>query len=480
MNSAARFMSPIMKRTLLSRSALTLTAVGVCSCSDITGTQLQLDSDAGPDAARVVSIAVILASSTIAPGASTQASVTLVDSRNRTVVRDVIWSSGSPGVATVSSSGVVLGVAEGTSVITASRGGVSGSATVVVSSGVTTTSTPVASVTVTLASNHLVPGASTQATATTYDASGNVLSGRAVDWSSSDSAIARVNSSGVVTAVSAGVVQVTASSEGKTGVATLTVDTPTSSGPSAEPVGMTPISDRPFNSVTTTYTRGEDGWWDFGGNALTVTTDASAPRSAPNVGRLLFPAGFAGGNSPGGSERVFPGAQTLYVSMWLKFSDNWQSHPIANKVNHIWVNGVNRIFSCTVGPGGTTGSMSPQFGLQQLADIYDPITQSRGGYSSGLISPNIPGQENISLVRGRWYRWEMVLTAGTPGGADGTVDWWIDGVKVGHYAHIPFVAAGGDNHWTDFQWNPTWGGLGSTVSSNMYMYMDNIYISTKP
>lgn len=56
--------------------------------------------------------------------------------------------------------------------------------------------------------------------AVTRDAQGNVLTGRAVTWSISDSAVARVSATGLVTALTPGTATVTATSEGVTGAGT--------------------------------------------------------------------------------------------------------------------------------------------------------------------------------------------------------------------------------------------------------------------
>ncbi|HEX9217107.1 MAG TPA: Ig-like domain-containing protein [Gemmatimonadales bacterium] len=65
-----------------------------------------------------------------------------------------------------------------------------------------------------------------QLTATTRDAGGNVLTGRAVTWGSSDGTLATVNGSGLVTGVSTGFATITATSEGKSASADLTVFVP--------------------------------------------------------------------------------------------------------------------------------------------------------------------------------------------------------------------------------------------------------------
>ena len=82
---------------------------------------------------------------------------------------------------------------------------------------------PVASVTVTAAQPSVVVGASVQMLVSTLDASGNVLTGRTMTWSTSDAAVATVDGSGSVTGKSPGTATITATSEGRTGSAPITV-----------------------------------------------------------------------------------------------------------------------------------------------------------------------------------------------------------------------------------------------------------------
>ena len=85
---------------------------------------------------------------------------------------------------------------------------------------------PVATVSVSPASSTLLVGATVQLSAVTRDSSNNVLTGRVITWSSSNSAISRVSTSGLVTAVAAGSATITATSETKTGTAAITVSAP--------------------------------------------------------------------------------------------------------------------------------------------------------------------------------------------------------------------------------------------------------------
>jgi len=88
---------------------------------------------------------------------------------------------------------------------------------------VTVTNPPVASVTVDPATSTVAPGGTTQLTAVLKDAKGNVLTGRTVTWSSSNETVAKVDGAGLVSTVSTGSATITATSEGQTGTATVTV-----------------------------------------------------------------------------------------------------------------------------------------------------------------------------------------------------------------------------------------------------------------
>jgi trimeric autotransporter adhesin len=81
----------------------------------------------------------------------------------------------------------------------------------------------VATVTVTGPTTAIFVGATTPLTVVTKDASGSVVSGATVTFTSSSDAIATVASTGVVTGVAPGTATITATSNGKTGTATVTV-----------------------------------------------------------------------------------------------------------------------------------------------------------------------------------------------------------------------------------------------------------------
>ncbi|MDQ2768016.1 MAG: Ig-like domain-containing protein, partial [Gemmatimonadota bacterium] len=134
--------------------------------------------------------------------------------------RTIVYSSSDPSIATINSStGVATGVAPGSVTIGALSEGKTGTASLTVNP------VPVATVTVAPSSQSVVAGSTTSSpfVATTKDGGGNVLTGRVITFGSSDNSIATVDNSGNATGVAPGTVTITATSEGKSGTASLTV-----------------------------------------------------------------------------------------------------------------------------------------------------------------------------------------------------------------------------------------------------------------
>jgi uncharacterized protein YjdB len=172
-------------------------------------------------AVAVASVNVSPPSANVNVGQTAQLAATALDAGGKVLTgRIVNWSSGTPGVATVSTSGLVTGVSAGSATITATIDGVPGTALV------TVIQVPVASVSVAPSTATTSIGQTVTLTATMRDASNNILAGRVVTWTTSAAGTATVSTNGVVTGVSAGTATITATSEGQSGSATITVNGP--------------------------------------------------------------------------------------------------------------------------------------------------------------------------------------------------------------------------------------------------------------
>jgi len=166
----------------------------------------------------VARVAVAPATSSITVGATQQLTASATDVAGATITgRVVAWSSRDPGVAVVSSTGQVTGIAPGSATIVAAIDGQSATATV------TVRAVPVAAVRVTPDNTSVGVGGTVRLGAVVTDAAGNTLAGRAVSFASNNSGVARVADDGTVTGVSAGTATITATSEGVNGTATVRV-----------------------------------------------------------------------------------------------------------------------------------------------------------------------------------------------------------------------------------------------------------------
>ena len=224
----------------------------------------------------VAAVAVTPSSASLDVGASTSFNATTTDANGNTLTgRPITWASANTSIATVSSAGLVTGVGAGTTNITATAEGKTGTAQVVVKATTPPPPIPVASVAVNPGTAALNIGASVTLSATVRDASGASLSGRTVTWSTSDANIATVSSTGVVKAVARGSATITATCETKHGDATITVLPP--APPSVASVTISPNGATIDSGQTVTLAATVR---DSAGNALsgrTVNWSSNAP-----------------------------------------------------------------------------------------------------------------------------------------------------------------------------------------------------------
>jgi trimeric autotransporter adhesin len=117
---------------------------------------------------------------------------TFGDSSDRDVSSSVEWTSSSPKVATIDSSGLATALSTGTTIITASEHNVSGSTTLTVSVNAN-------GITVSPSSETISAGQTVQFTVTR---NGSAVNG--VTWSSSQTTVATIDQNGVATGKAAG------------------------------------------------------------------------------------------------------------------------------------------------------------------------------------------------------------------------------------------------------------------------------------
>ena len=195
--------------TALRQGAATITA----TVDGQTGTS-RINAVPGP----VAVVAVTPQSPSVRVGATIPLAAETRDASGAVVTgRVVTWASSDPSRATVSSTGVVTGVAPGAVTITATSEGRSGTTTV------TVLRIPVSAVRFDVLPTPVLVGDTFRIRAVALDSAGRELPDRTVTFAGSNNAAATISSSGHLSAVGAGSVQITATSEGVTATATINV-----------------------------------------------------------------------------------------------------------------------------------------------------------------------------------------------------------------------------------------------------------------
>jgi uncharacterized protein YjdB len=196
----------------------------------------------------VATVRVSPSSRDLTVGESAQLTAEALDARGAALSgRPVAWTTSRPNVANVSASGVVTAVAPGSAVITATVEGKSGVAAITVSPVAVTT------VVVSPSSATLVVGETSAFEAQPRGPSGQPLSGREVTWVSNRTQVATVTAAGVVFAVSPGTATITASSEGRSGTASVTVVAPSIQRVEVTPAEATIGEGGSFRLTATVY-----------------------------------------------------------------------------------------------------------------------------------------------------------------------------------------------------------------------------------
>jgi uncharacterized protein YjdB len=171
----------------------------------------------------VSSVAVTPSTVTLTVNATQQlqANAKYSDNSAGDITATATWTSSDIKVATVSATGLVTAVAAGTATITAKSGEQSGTSIVTVTAAPSTvTSVAVTPSSVTLTANGTQQ---LQANANYSDHSASDVTASAV-WTSSDTTIATVSKTGLVSAVAPGSATISAKSGGQTGTSSVTVN----------------------------------------------------------------------------------------------------------------------------------------------------------------------------------------------------------------------------------------------------------------
>lgn len=252
-------------------------------------------------AATLTSLAVTPLTATLAPGTQQQFAAvgTFSDNSTQNLTALVSWSSSSVGVASLSTAagqeGLVSAVATGTATITASRDGVSGTASLIVTSSTLTSLTVMpAMVTLPVGTSQPLVATGSFSDGTTQDMT------RQVGWNSSNTSVASVSNAhgteGVATTITAGSAMVTAVFGGVSSTAQLTVNAAT----------LTSLAVTPMNAnITVGATQQYTATGTFSDGSIRVLTSqatwASSNLNTASISNAAGSEGLASGQGLGGT-----------------------------------------------------------------------------------------------------------------------------------------------------------------------------------
>jgi hypothetical protein len=276
-----------------STSVATITSGGLATglATGSTTIQATLGSISGSTGltvtASLVSIKVTPANPSIAKGTTQQFTATGTYSDNGTLnlTNSVTWGSSSTAVATITSGGLATGLATGSTTIQATLGSISGS------TGLTVTAPVLVSIVVTPANSSITTGATPQFTAMGIYSDGSSLNLTSlVTWTSTNSAVATINGTGLVTGVTPGSTTIQATSGSISGSTGLTV-TPIFPGITYDmwvDFEQCTSGSAPTTTCLANSTHGTAGAWDVSSMAglITIQTAGQAPKPTGDTGTL--------------------------------------------------------------------------------------------------------------------------------------------------------------------------------------------------
>jgi uncharacterized protein YjdB len=271
----------------LSAGTATITA----SLSNVTGTTTLTVTEA-----TLESIDITPAAASIANGTTQQfmATGTYTDSTTQDLTASVSWSSSDTDAATISnadgSEGLASGASQGQTTITATQGGISGTATLNV------TAATLVSIAVTPANDSVARGLDQQFTATgTYTDSTTQNLTDSVTWSSSADGVVSISnvdgSRGLGTTGTTGTATVTATLDGISGSTSFEVTAAT-----LVSIGVTPTTATLADGTTQQYTA--TGTYTDN-STLNITTQVTWSSTAPTVASIDPTTALATAESPG-------------------------------------------------------------------------------------------------------------------------------------------------------------------------------------
>ena len=321
---------------------------------------------------------------------------------------------------------------------------------------------PVARINVAPGSSSLDVGGTIRLSAEAWDQYDNRISGPDVSWSTSASGVATVGTGGLVTAVSAGSATIRGTSNGHSDTHSVTVSDQGSTSPGAgqfhEPSGYTTLIDEEWNNF-------DAGWYHQVKNVGDVGI---------RNGKLRwdYAAGMEGGYDPGGRvvmDFARHGPYEYHRDEGVTLSSNFHGHQSGVNKFRFWSHDRPHAYIAFIGPDDqrlTLGLHTNGWTMGARALRWN----SADNYAS-------PTLDQSTVTRGQPHTIETLIYVGTPGGSDGWVKAWLDGVLVLDFRNMAMIPADEPAIITQIHYSPVWGGMGDVLPVNQSLSVERSYVS---
>jgi hypothetical protein len=204
---------------------------------------------------------------------------------------------------------------------------------------------------------------------------------------------------------------------------------------------------------TAEYVIGSTEWTTIGfGDSWVKQSDAGSGQSPPDIWRGVYPeAGtYTDGQNRGSIGRPLNNLSEFYFCLRMKLSSNFVKHPISTKLIRSQINGGTFLFQ-----------------LSHDNNWFRVSTEEGPGYDyDGFIL------DGSAPPLGSWFTLEGYAKRGS---GTGVVKVWVDGTARTNATGVTVSPSG---QFTTFSIDANYGGGGSTVSADQYIYVDDVYVST--
>jgi glycosyltransferase involved in cell wall biosynthesis len=196
-----------------------------------------------------------------------------------------------------------------------------------------------------------------------------------------------------------------------------------------------------------------------------IVQDPSAPRSPPNVLRIIYTPDMAHDAEPSVHWIGLPVVRELYTAWWMKLSPNWYPNPAGGgKISFVWTtpNGQGQVYTNLYHQGGNELT-----GWVQGPPYRIGANTEWAPYGQKIWLPNVA---TTFVNPAEWHRIEFYYKWGSAG--EGIIRWWVDGVLNGDYTTVTYPSGG--LGFSQFEFAPT---IQVPPPAEQYMYIDHTYLS---